>query len=202
MIRVLINNWWLLALRGVFALLFAMFAFSLQTVMGMWLLSAIALAGLVVLFGLLALSAGICTMAAAVRGAGYEKSSLLLWDGVIICIAGAAIILAPRLDLVWLVYGFAVLALVAGVIELLQARKLRRHISDEWFLALAGAGSLCLGAYLLVARPTGATTMLRWLGVYAGFSAVAILGLAFRLRALRASVHALARHSTPVTPRV
>jgi hypothetical protein len=90
---------------GVFALLFAMFAFSLQTVMGMWLLSAIALAGLVVLFGLLALLAGVCTIAAAIRGAGHEKPSLLLWDGIIICVAGAAIILAPRLDLIWLVYG-------------------------------------------------------------------------------------------------
>lgn len=199
--RVLIDNWWLLALRGVFALLFAMFALSLQTVMGMGLLSAIALAGLVVLFGLLALSAGICTMAAAIRGAGQEKSSLLLWDGIVICLAGAGIILAPRLDLVWLVYGIAVWALVAGILELLQARKLRRHVSDEWFLGLAGAGSLCLGAYLLIARPTGGTAMLRWLGLYAGFSGVAILGLAFRLHALRASIHKLANQPASTTAR-
>ncbi len=200
MMRVLINNWWLLALRGVFALLFAAFAFSVQTVTGTWLLSAIALSGLVVLFGLLALSAGICTIAAAIRGAGHEKSLLLLWDGIAICIAGAVILLAPRLDLVWLVRGIAAWAIVVGIVELLLARTVRRHIPDEWSLTLAGAGSFLLGAYFLVARTTGSISMLQWLGVYAGFSSVTILALAFRLHALRASVHVLAKHTAPPTP--
>ncbi|HEY6305690.1 MAG TPA: hypothetical protein VI488_04430 [Candidatus Angelobacter sp.] len=91
MIRVLINNWWLLALRGVFALLFAMFAFSLRTMIDTWALGAVARAGLVMIFGLLAFAAGICTIAAAICGAGTEKSHLLLWDGIAICVAAAVI---------------------------------------------------------------------------------------------------------------
>ncbi len=201
MIRVMINNWWLLALRGTFALLFAMFAFSMQTVMGTWLLSAIALAGLVVLFGLLALSAGICTIAAAIRGAGREKSLLLLWDGIFICVAGIVILLAPRVDLTWLVHGIAVWAMIVGVLELLLARRLRRHLPDEWSLAVAGAVSFGFGAFFLVAGMTEAIPMLRWLGVYAGFSAVMILALAFRLHGLRASVHHLAQHTAPTAPK-
>lgn len=200
MMRVLINNWWLLALRGVFAFLLAVFAFSVQTVTGTWLLSAIALSGLVVLFGLLALLAGVCTIAAAIRGASHEKSLLLLWDGVAICIAGGVILLAPRLDLMWLVHGVAVLAIAIGILELLLARTLRRHIPDEWSLTLAGTVSFLLGAYFLAAHATELISMLRWLGVYAAFSAVAILVLAFRLHALRASVHALAKHPAP-TPK-
>jgi uncharacterized membrane protein HdeD (DUF308 family) len=201
MMRVLINNWWLLALRGVFAILFAAFAFSLQTVMGTWILTAIALSGLVVLFGLLALSAGICTIAAAIRGAGHERSLLLLWDGITICIAGAIILLAPRLDLVWLVHGIAVWAIIVGILELLLARTVRRHIPDEWSLTLAGTGSFFLGVYFLLARTTGPISMLRWLGVYAGFSAITILALAFRLHALLASVHELVKHTAPPTPK-
>jgi uncharacterized membrane protein HdeD (DUF308 family) len=201
MIRVLINNWWLLALRGIFALLFAMFAFSLQTVMGTWLLSAIALAGLVVLFGLLALSAGICTIAAAVRGAGRERSYLLLGDGIAICFAGVVILLAPRLDLTWLVYGIAAWALAVGVLELFLARTMRRHIPDEWSLAVAGAISFLFGVFFLVTRMAAAASMLRWLAFYAGFSAVTILALAFRLHALRASVHQLAQHTAPTAPK-
>src|SRR6266704_1102646 len=160
MMRVLINNWWLLALRGVFAFLFALIAFSLQTVMSEWLLRAVAMAGMVVLFGLLAVCAGICTIAAAFRGAGSDKSHLLLWDGIVICIAGGAVLLVPRLDLRWLVYIVAASAIGVGILELLLARALRRHILDEWLLVLAGAGSLCLGAYFLVARTTGATSMI------------------------------------------
>src|SRR5260370_35952982 len=167
MMRVLINNWWLLALRGVFALLFAAFAFSVQTVTGTWLLSAIALSGVVVLFGLLGVSAGNCTIAAAIRGAGHEKSLLLLWDGIAICIAGAVILLAPRLDLVWLVRGIAAWAIVVGIVELLLARTVRRHIPDERPLTLARAGSFLLCAYFLLARTTGSLSLLQSHAVYA-----------------------------------
>ncbi len=197
MIRVMINNWWLLALRGAFALLFAMFAFSMQTVMGTWLVSAIALAGVVVLFGLLALAAGICTIAAAIRGAGRDKSFLLLWDGIAICVAGIVILVERRVDLQLLVHGIAVWALIIGVLELLLARRLRRHLPDEWSLAVAGAVSFGFGLFFLVARMTEAIAMLRWVGLYAGFSAAMILALAFRLHSLRASVHHLAQHTAP-----
>src|SRR5260370_6895136 len=169
MMRVLINSGWLLDLRGVFALLFAAFAFSVQTVTGTWLLSAIALSGVVVLFGLLGVSAGNCTIAAAIRGAGHEKSLLLLWDGIAICIAGAVILLAPRLDLVWLVRGIAAWAIVVGIVELLLARTVRRHIPDEWSLTLAGAGSFFLGAYFLVPPRTESFSMLHWLVTFAEF---------------------------------
>jgi uncharacterized membrane protein HdeD (DUF308 family) len=82
----------------------------------------------------------------------------------------------------------------AGHLELVVARRLRRHIQDEWLLALAGLASLCFGLYLFLFWKGEPTTLLRWLAGYAAFSAVAILALAFRLRALRGSVHALAGH--------
>lgn len=200
MLRVLIHNWWLLALRGVFAALLALFAFSMHTAMGTWLLSAMASAGLVVLFGILAIAAGISTIAAAMRGAAQDRSHLLLGDGIAICIGGVVILLAPRLDLIWLVTTVAVLAMVVGVLELTMARRLRRHVPDEWSLALSGAVSFSLGAYFVLARTMEAGSMLKWLSVYASFSAVAILALAFRLRSLQASIHELARQGAiPVT---
>jgi uncharacterized membrane protein HdeD (DUF308 family) len=195
MLRILINNWWLLALRGVFALLFAALAFSSHTVMGTWLLSAIALAGVVVFFGLLAIAAGVCTIVAGVRGAGEEKWWLLFWDGVAVCIFGAVVLLAPELDLIWLARMLAVCAVGIGIVELLMARTLRRHVPDEWFLAVSGAASFCFGLYLLLLWTQEVTTMLRWLATYAAFSGLAILGLASRLRTLRHSVHELAGHA-------
>jgi uncharacterized membrane protein HdeD (DUF308 family) len=195
MLRVLINNWWLLALRGVFALLFAGMAFSSHTVTGTYLLSAIALAGVVVVFGLLAIAAGVCTIVAAVRGAGGEKWWLLFWDGVAVCILGAVVLLAPKLDLILLARMLAMCAVVIGIVELLLTRTLRRHVPDEWFLAVSGAASVCFGLYLFLFWTQETATMLRWLATYAAFSGLAILGLAFRLRGLRASVHELAEHT-------
>jgi uncharacterized membrane protein HdeD (DUF308 family) len=201
MIRILIKNWWLLALRGVFALLFATFAFSLRAMIDTWVLGAMARAGVVVVFGLLAFAAGLSTIAAAIRGAGAEKSHLLLWDGIAICSGGAVILLAPRLDLTWLVYGIAVLAIGVGILEILLARTLRRHIPDEWAMALAGAGSFCFGVYFLLAPMTETFSMLRWLGIYAGFSGIAILALALRLHSLLTSVHELASSTVPAAPK-
>jgi uncharacterized membrane protein HdeD (DUF308 family) len=195
MLRVLINNWWLLALRGTLALLFAGMAFSSHTLTGTWLLSSIALAGVVVVFGLLAIAAGVCTIVAAVRGARGEKWWLLLWDGIAVCVLGTVVLLAPKLDLISLARMLAVCALTIGVVELVLARTLRRHVPDEWFLAVSGAASFGFGLYLFLFWTHEATAMLRWLAAYAAFSGLAILGLAFRLRALRASVHELAGHT-------
>ena len=193
MIRVLIDNWWLLALRGVFALAFALFGLWLDSASGTWLLTAIAQAGLVILFGVLAFAAGACTIVAAVRGAErHERWLPLLLDGVIICLAAGFILLAPRLDLVWLARLVAAWAVVGGVLELMAARHLRRHLQDEWLLAVAGLASLGFGLYLFFAWNREASTMVRWLTGYAAFSAVAILALAFRLRALRGTAHTLA----------
>lgn len=195
MLRVLINNWWLLALRGVFAILFAGMAFSSHSATGTWLLSAIAHAGVVVAFGLLAIAAGVCTIVAGVRGASAEKWWLLLWDGVAVCAFGAVVLLAPELDLTWLARLLAGCAAVIGTVELVLARTLRRHIPDEWFLAVSGAASLCFGLYLFLFETQEANTILRWLAAYTAFSGLAILALAFRLRGLRASIHELAEHA-------
>jgi uncharacterized membrane protein HdeD (DUF308 family) len=195
MLRILINNWWLLLLRGIFALAFGVLAFSMQPLAESFLMRPIVHAGLVVTFGLLALAAGVCTAAAALRGATLDRSKLMLWDGIAVCFAGVVILISPRLDLVWLAGIVAGLAVIVGILELLVARGLRRHLPDEWSLALAGAGSVIFGIYFFFEQTADASEMLRWLGIYAGFSAVTILAFAMRLRNLRASVHGLAEHA-------
>jgi uncharacterized membrane protein HdeD (DUF308 family) len=189
MIRVLINNWWLLALRGFFALLFATLVFSLQPLAESFFTAPIVHVGLVVVFALLALAAGVSTIAAALYHAGKDRSHLLLWDGIAVSVAGLVILLAPKLEVAWLVLIVAVWAILVGILELLMAHTLRRHIPDEWSLSLAGLGSLMLGAYFLFDRSDGTISLLRWLGVYAAFSAVTILALAFRLHGFRSSIH-------------
>jgi uncharacterized membrane protein HdeD (DUF308 family) len=191
MIRVLIRNWWLLALRGIFALAFAVLIFSLKSLEGSIFTRPIVHTGLIVIFGLLALAAGVSTIAAAVYRAGKDKSHLLLWDGMAVCMAGLAILVAPKMRLALFVYLVAVWAIVVGVLELVMARTLRRHVPDEWSLSLAGLGSVVLGAYFLFERSVEGFTIMLWLGVYAAFSAIAILALAFRLYGLRSSIHQL-----------
>jgi len=70
---------------------------------------------------------------------------------------------------------------------------LRRHVPDEWFLGLAGVASIGFVVVFLLVRTAEAGATLTWFGCYSGFSAICMLGLALRLRGLRASIHRMAQ---------
>lgn len=92
----------------------------------------------VMVFGLLAFAAGVCTILAAFRRAGRNRSHLLLWDGIAVSVVGLVTLLGSKLTLARFVYFIAAWAIVVGVPELLIAPSLRRHIPDEWSLTVAG----------------------------------------------------------------
>ena len=79
MIRLLIKNWWLLFLRGVLAIAFAIFIYAFLPFLPMPFLRQFAFSGLTLIFALFACVTGALTMAAAVRGAESGDSSWLCW---------------------------------------------------------------------------------------------------------------------------
>lgn len=182
MLRILIDNWWLFVCRAVFAWIFAAYVWFVQGARLSSLLNAFAHASTVVLFGLMAFSAGIFTLAAALRPSskGHERGLLLL-DGFGACCAGVVAAVVPDFLLTHLIWIIAFFSLFVGACEMLMARKVRRHLRDEWFLLVAGAGSLIFGGFLLLGRTHSDSTLLVWLGAYASFSAVTMSGLSFRL---------------------
>ena len=182
MLRILIDNWWLLACRAAFAWLFAIYVWFIQGAKLPLLLRVFAHASTVVLFGFLAFGAGIFTRAAALRPSsrGHDRR-LLLIDGVGVCFAGVIVAVVPTLTLTSLARIIAFWAFFVAICEVLMARTIRRHLPDEWFLAVAGAGSLVFGAVLLQNRAFSDSFLLAWLGSYELFSALTMSGLAFRL---------------------
>jgi uncharacterized membrane protein HdeD (DUF308 family) len=196
MIKTLIKNWWLLALRGVLAALFSLMAFLMVSSAATFTLREFATKGMTVFLGLLALAAGVCTIVAGVWSLRAGKSWLLAVDGLCVSAAGVVLVWSDRIVFSAVAFALVALAIMIGIVELGAARSLRRHVSDEWFLVYAGSASLAFGFAFLVIRPGGAGSILIWLGLYAGFSAVCMLGLALRLRSLRASIHELARNAS------
>ena len=193
MIRLLIQNWWMLLMRGVLALAFAIFIFVFMPFVPAPLLRELAFAGLVVIFALFAIATGAITIAAAVWRAGQGGASwLLLADGLAVTTGGLVILISPALTLAHVILLIAVTALLLGSVEIVAGFHLRRHITDEWLLVSGGVISVAFAALLLFIHGRDAHAVLIWISIYATASGLAMVGLAFRLRGLRNSIHALA----------
>lgn len=193
MFRVMINNWWLLLLRGIFALAFAGIVFAVKPFFPTLLLAPVAFTSLVVMFGLLATVTGVITVAASLRGTQKKHDMWeLLTEGLIMTAAGAAVLFVPGLTLHTVIIMIACTTALLGALEITAGIHLRRHLTDERLLLIGGSASLVFSLYLFFAHNWQIPDLLDWIGIYAAINGMAMAALAFRLRNLRESVHVLA----------
>ena len=173
MAAILVGNWWVLALRGVLAILFALVAFVLPLVTA---------AAMVLVFGAYAFVDGIFALVAGLRAARHHgRSAPLLIEGVLNLLIGVFVFLWPAAALVALIYMIAIWAVVTGVLLIAAGIALIRH-SGEWLLILGGIISVLLGIVLFFAPGAGIVAISWWLGVYALLFGIALLMAAFRIR--------------------
>ena len=172
---VLSRNWWVLALRGLAAIVFGVLAFA-------W--PGITLTALVLLFGAYMLVDGVFAIVAAVRAAGQQSRWwLLLIEGVLGVLAGIVAFIVPGLTALVLLYLVAAWAIVTGVLEIVGAIRLRQEIEGEWALILGGALSVAFGILLAVLpAPAGLLSLLWLIGAYAIAFGVVLIVLAVRVR--------------------
>jgi uncharacterized membrane protein HdeD (DUF308 family) len=172
----LARNWWAVALRGVFAILFGIIAV---------LMPGVTLAALVLLFSAYMLVDGIVTIVAAVRAARrHERWGWLVLEGIADLAAGAIAFLWPLITIVAFIYLLAAWAIVSGAILTVAAFRLHIPHGRGWML-FGGVVSVIWGVLLIVWPLTGALVLTWWLAAYALFFGGALLVLAFRLRARR-----------------
>ena len=174
MIGVLVRNWGWIALRGLIAILFGVFTLFRP---------GITLVTLVLLFGAFALADGLFMAVSAVTNRhGEPRWGTLLLGGVLGIVAGMVTFLWPGITAVALLALIALWAIVTGLAEISAAIQLRRVITGEWLLVLAGLLGVAFGI-LLIARPAvGALAVVFWIGMYAIFAGVLQLALGLRLR--------------------
>jgi uncharacterized membrane protein HdeD (DUF308 family) len=175
MLETLARNWWLVALRGAFALVVGLAAFA-------W--SGMTLPLLVQFFGAYALVDGVL---AALSGLGGEDSAARGWlliEGAVGIAAGLGPLIWPSMLASTLLYLVAAWAIVSGVIEVVAAASLREGIDDDWLLALAGVSSILFGVYLAASPADGAQVAVGRIGVYAVIFGTLLLALGLRLRDL------------------
>src|SRR5262245_39079963 len=169
------RNWWILGVRGVVAILFGLYAL---------LRPGIALATLILVFGVCILLEGILAIVAAVRVRDHNHRSLpIVLEGIVCIAVGLLALLRPDATaLIWLyvVSGFAV---VSGILHMAGAIKLRTQFSGEWVLILNGALTTLFGILMILLPLAGLLALIWLIGAYSIFFGALLLAVALRLRA-------------------
>lgn len=170
-VRALSQHWWVVLLRGVLGILFGVMTFA-------W--PGITLLVLVLLWGAYALVDGIFEVVAGVRG----KWGSLVFLGLLGIAAGIITLWRPGITAVSLVWVFAFWAIVAGIMQVSAAIRLRKEVQGEWLWILAGICTVVLGVLLLLYPGAGALSFTWLIGSLAVVWGILLVMLSFKLKGL------------------
>ena len=177
----LVRYWWMLALRGLFAVIFGVMAL-------VW--PRLTVGVLVILFGAYAVADGVFALFATTQH--RDRIGALIVEGVAGIAAGIVAFVWPGITALALLYVIAAWAIVTGVFELVAAVSLRKLVPGELLLALSGVASIVFGVLLMIWPGAGVLALVGLIAAYAIVFGILMIGLGFRL-------HAMERpHSTQV----
>jgi uncharacterized membrane protein HdeD (DUF308 family) len=170
----LTRNWWVLALRGVAAIIFGVLAF---------LFPLAAIKVLVIFYGAFALVSGIFALGAALAGVhpGIPTWALIV-QGLAGIVIGLIVFFMPEEAVTAIILLIGAWEVVNGVTTIVAAIRLRKEIEGELLLGISGLLSVIVGV-IIMARPLVGEILVAYLiGFYALFFGITMLALAFRLR--------------------
>ena len=170
------RNWWLLLLRGLVAIVFALLT---------WAQPGVSLAALVLVFGIYVLADGLLGVWSAIakRRDNRHWWLLLLWGLVGIVVGVMTFIMPGITGLVLLMY-IAAWAVITGVLQFVAAIRLRKEIKGEWLMILSGLVSVAFGVLLFLQPGAGALAVAWIIAAYAFIFGVLMVLLAFKVRKL------------------
>lgn len=193
MLTMLSKNWWMLAVRGIAAILLGVFTILFPT---------IAIESLVLIFGAYALVDGVFAVISALQHRTQTNWWLHLLEGALGIVAGIVVFTYPIFSSIaaalFVLYVVAFWSITTGIMEIGSAIELRKQIDNEWLLGLSGVLSLGFGILLILFPGSGILTLLWLLGVYAVAFGVVLVVLAFRLRGHQPGSHQGMRTPNPV----
>jgi uncharacterized membrane protein HdeD (DUF308 family) len=167
--------------------LFGIFAF-------IW--PGITLAVLVLVWGAYAIADGVMALIAAytMHEEGRPMGSLIV-VGILGIAAGIVTFFWPGMTALVLLLFIASWAVLMGIFEIAAAIRLRKHIENEWLLALSGVVSIAFGVLMFLQPGAGALAVVWLIGSFAIFFGILLIALSFRLKGLASR---LATGGTPV----
>jgi uncharacterized membrane protein HdeD (DUF308 family) len=172
----LAHSWHWIVLRGVFAVLFGIFAF-------VW--PGVTLAALVLVWGAYAIADGVMALIAAFTMHEEGKPMLaLIIVGILGIAAGIVTFFWPGMTALALLFFIASWAVLMGIFEIAAAIRLRKHIENEWLLALSGVVSIVFGVLMFLQPGAGALAVVWLIGSFLLVFGILLVVLGFKLKGL------------------
>ncbi len=177
MLEALQKNWWLVAVRGVLAILFGILALASPYIV---------IFSLLAFFAFFAILSSFFILTFAFLGE-KENRGIRILEGVIFMGAGIVVLLNPVSALGGIMIFIAAWAILSGIMQIIGAIKMRKVISNEFMMILNGVISLIFGILLAGNLIQGAGVMLMVFGVFAILSGLFSIILAFRIKSFKLS---------------
>jgi uncharacterized membrane protein HdeD (DUF308 family) len=172
MLAVLAADWGLLLTRALIALMF-----GISTVV--W--AGLTLIAFVVLFGVYTLLDGIAVLIVAFGAKGLPGFRSLLFEGLVRLGAGLiALAVSGRVALVFPAF-LAAWAGLSGVGQIAVAIGLRKELTGEWPLPIAGAVSLVVAMFLATSPEAGVPSLVWFIGPYSILFGLTLMMLTYRM---------------------
>ena len=179
MLHSLTRNWWTWLIRGIAAVIFGILAY-------LWPGATWVAIG--ILFGAYALVDGVFAIVATFRAAETQQRWWpFLIEGVIGILIAAITFYDVGITILALYWTIAAWAFLTGIIEIVAAVQLRKHIANEVWLIIGGIASIAFGVLMIWFPLVGALTIIWLIAAYA--IVFGVIMIAFSLR-LRGHIHA------------
>lgn len=174
MLSILLRSWWVLILRGLFAILFGLIAI-------VW--PDITVFVIVTIFGAFLMLDGLIEIWVGFLGRGRDDD---WWTdaalGILAVIAGVAVIAWPGITARGLMVFIGAVMAVYGATMVYQAIRLRSDIANEWMLIANGALSLVLGIAFIIFPGAGAVSLIWLIAIYIIVFGMLLIMVGWKLR--------------------
>ena len=154
----ILEQWWVLVVRGVLAIGFAMMALLWPQLTWLVFLS---------LFAALAVLDGIASMAGAVRTRDWGWR---FWSGVLSLALGVLVVASPRAGTLALLVWIGAWAVARGIFDFIAAWHLRARVRNVWLLFASGAASIAFGMLLALRPLAGIVAIVTLVAIFAGLT--------------------------------
>lgn len=154
----MIEQWWVLVVRGVLAIGFAVLALLWPQLT--WLV-------FLALFAALAVLDGVTSMAGAVRTRDWGWR---FWSGVLSLAIGVLAVASPSAGTLALLVLIGAWSIARGIFDLVAAWHLRSRVRHVWLLFASGAASIAFGVLLALWPAAGILAIVTLVAIFAALT--------------------------------